>query len=281
MKTHKRIIPNRSVNFALHAHALGARGVNGLKLTLLGLVLAVSVLVPNWARAAAPAVDNANGASNVLSISAVLCGTLTSTGGLPTQVYVYWGQTDGETTFGNWGHTNNLGTKAEGPLTLEVSNLVPDRMYYYRFYATNLDGSAWAGTTTNFQTLLAAGPAPVNLRSTAHFTILAGAEITYPGSGIINGDVGASPITGAAIGIPPSQVNGTIYAVDATGEQAPNVVIDPALLTTAKGDLTIAFNDAAGRVPVPVGPFLNPGVGNIGGLTLIPGLYKFTDEAHI
>jgi hypothetical protein len=58
-------------------------------------------------------------------------------------------------------------------------------------------------------------------------------------------------------------------------------VIDAALLLTAKGDLTTAYNDAAGRTPIPSGPFLNPGVGNIGGLNLIPGLYKFTGTASI
>jgi hypothetical protein len=128
-------------------------------------------------------------------------------------------------------------------------------------------------------TLTAAGPAPVNLRSTAHFTILAGAAITTTGGGIINGDVGASPITGAAIHLTQAQVNGTIYAVDAAGPAGS--VKAPALLTTAKGDLTTAFNDAAGRTPVPTGPFLNPGAGNIGGLNLVPGLYKFTSTALI
>ena len=128
---------------------------------------------------------------------------------------------------------------------------------------------------------LAAGPAPVNLGSTAHFMILAGAAVTTTGGGTVNGDVGASPITGAAIGIPPSQVNGIIYAVDDTGTQAPNVVIAPALLTAAKGDLTLAYNDAAGRTPVPTGPFLDPNGGNIGGLNLVPGLYKFTATALI
>src|ERR1035437_8714067 len=67
------------------------------------------------------------------------------------------------------------------------------------------------------RTLLAAGPAPVDLGSAAHFTILAGATITTTGGGIINGDIGASPITGAAIHLTQAQVNGTIYAVDATG----------------------------------------------------------------
>ena len=32
---------------------------------------------------------------------------------------------------------------------------------------------------------------------------------------------------------------------------------------------------------MPSGPFLNPGAGNIGGLNLIPGLYKFTGTAMI
>ena len=129
------------------------------------------------------------------------------------------------------------------------------------------------------RTLLAAGPAPVNLGSAAHFTILAGAAVTTTGGGIVNGDVGASPITGAAIHLTQAQVNGTIYTVDAAGPAGS--VIAAALLLTAKGDLTTAINDAAGRTPAPSGPFLNPGAGNIGGLNLVPGLYKFTGTALI
>ncbi len=125
----------------------------------------------------------------------------------------------------------------------------------------------------------AAGPDPVDLRSAARFTILAGAAVTTTGGGIINGDVGASPIGGSAIHLTQAQVNGTIYAVDATGPAG--AVIDPALLLAAKGDLTTAFNAAAGRTPVPSGPFLNPGAGNLGGLNLVPGLYKFTGAALI
>ena len=127
--------------------------------------------------------------------------------------------------------------------------------------------------------LTAAGPARLDLRSTAGFTILAGAAITSTGGGTISGNVGASPITGSAIGLTCAQVTGIIYAVDASGP--PCAVIDPSRLTTAKGDLTTAYNDAAGRTPVPTGPFLNPNGGNIGGLNLVPGLYKFTGTALI
>src|ERR1035438_1024754 len=67
------------------------------------------------------------------------------------------------------------------------------------------------------RTLRAAGPAPVDLGSAAHLAILAGATITTTGGGVINGDVGASPITGAAIHLTQAQVNGIIYTVDAAG----------------------------------------------------------------
>ena len=88
-----------------------------------------------------------------------------------------------------------------------------------------------------------------------------------------------APIAGSAIGVTAAQVNGTIYEVDASGPAG--AVVAPALLTAAKGDLTTAINDAAGRSPTPSGPFLNPGAGNIGGMNLVPGLYKFTGTALI
>jgi hypothetical protein len=162
-----------------------------------------------------------------------------------------------------------------------VLSLMPNQTYYYRFFATNATGSAWATATTNFQTLASAGPLPVNLGEAAHFMILAGAAVTTTGGGVINGDVGAYPIAGSAIAIPPTQVNGIIYARDASGTQASNVVIDANLLLTAKNDLHTAWVDAAGRTPVPSGDRLNPQGGNLGGLMLAPGLYKITSVAYI
>ena len=130
-----------------------------------------------------------------------------------------------------------------------------------------------------YGTLFAAGLEPVNLGSTARFAILAGAEVTSTGSGVIHGDVGAYPIAGSGIGIPAPQVIGTIYTSSAGGPAGS--VVDPARLIAAQGDLTVAYNDAAGRTPAPTGSFLNPGGGNIGGLNLVPGLYKFTSQALI
>ena len=125
----------------------------------------------------------------------------------------------------------------------------------------------------------ALGPPPVDLRTASSFTILSGAGITTTGGGHITGNVGTYPMTGAEIHLTDPQVDGIIYSVDAAGP--PGSVIDPALLLQAKDDLTSAYNFAAGLTPVPSGPFLNPNGGNIGGLALVPGLYKFTSTALI
>jgi hypothetical protein len=123
---------------------------------------------------------------------------------------------------------------------------------------------------------------PVNLGLTANFAVLGGYAVTNVPTSAITGDVGLSPAaesfmtgfsqtdaTGYAIS---PQVTGKIYAASMAGATHD-------MLTTAKGDLTIAYNDAAGRTPVPVSTFLNPGVGNLAGLNLAAGLYKFTGDA--
>ncbi|MCX6992377.1 MAG: ice-binding family protein [Kiritimatiellaeota bacterium] len=79
--------------------------------------------------------------------------------------------------------------------------------------------------------------------------------------------------------MPAVQVHGTIYKVDSGGEIATNTVVDAfTLLATAKGDLTTAYDDAAGRTSPDV---VYAAPGNIGGLNLAPGLYKFTSTAEI
>ncbi len=120
----------------------------------------------------------------------------------------------------------------------------------------------------------------LNLRSMEDFVVLAGSTVTAIPPVSLDGNVGLSPAAGSYIvGFDGSNVNGILYVVDASGPAGS--VIDATLLTTAKGDLTTAYNDAAGRTPVPTGPFLNPNGGNIGGLNLVPGLYKFTSTCLI
>lgn len=136
----------------------------------------------------------------------------------------------------------------------------------------NLSAENFANAKTG-----ALGISGVNLGSAGKFAILSKSGITdvFPSS--IIGNVGSSPITGAAILVSCSEVTGSILAVDAAGP-LPCSIIAPAKLTMAIGDMQTAYTDAAGRTSP---DFLNLGAGSIGGLTLTPGLYKWTSAVSI
>ena len=122
------------------------------------------------------------------------------------------------------------------------------------------------------------GQTPVALGAAGPFAILTKSGITDVPSSAINGDVGASPITGAAIHLTcPEVMTGTIYSVNAAGP-LPCRVTDPTLLTTAVANMQAAYTNAAGRTNP---NFVNLGAGHIGGLTLAPGLYKWTTAVSI
>ena len=113
--------------------------------------------------------------------------------------------------------------------------------------------------------------APVSLGKAGTFAILTKTGITDVYASAITGDVGSSPITGAATLVTCTEVTGKIYSVDATGP-LPCTVTDAPFLTSAVGDMEAAYLDAAGRT---FPNFTELGTGEIGGLTLVPGLYKW------
>ncbi len=122
--------------------------------------------------------------------------------------------------------------------------------------------SAFALALLCAQHLGAATETPINLGSDSGFAILASTNVSVTGGGTITGDIGISPGTAFVPGTPPVTVNGTIYASGPIASQA-------------QADLTTAYNDAAGRTT----PALVSG--NLGGMTLAPGLYKSTSSLAI
>ena len=100
---------------------------------------------------------------------------------------------------------------------------------------------------------------PVNLGAAANFGVLAGQSVTNSGASMVNADLGVWPgntNTGAA------GVSGTTHLGDPAAQ-------------AAQGALTTAFNDAAGRA---AGSTI---AGDIGGMTLAPGVYKSTSSLEI
>lgn len=123
----------------------------------------------------------------------------------------------------------------------------------------------------------ATGLSKVALGSSKEYVILAKTAINNNPTSAISGNIGISPsaasfITGlsivAATGYATSaQITGKVYAADMA---APT----PSNLTTAISDMILAYNDASGRS----NPDYNElWTGNIGGKTVVPGLYKWTN----
>lgn len=135
----------------------------------------------------------------------------------------------------------------------------------------------WNFTTSNSSS----GLSIVNLGTAGNYVILAKTAINNNPTSAITGDVGLSPaatsyITGFALTdatgyATSSQVTGKVYAADMASPT-------PVNLTTAVENMITAYNDAAGR---PSPDFLELATGNIGGLTLEPGLYKWTSTVTI
>ena len=91
----------------------------------------------------------------------------------------------------------------------------------------------------------------------------------------ITGDVGLSPAAGTNYaGLAQAEVTGSIYSTNGTGP-AGNVN-DPALLTTAKNDLTTAYVAAAAQPPTST---FAAGDNQLGGQTLTAGVYAFGHAA--
>lgn len=116
----------------------------------------------------------------------------------------------------------------------------------------------------------------VDLGLSTNFAILAGSLISNIPTSAVTGNIGLSPAAGSSItGFGATEITGTVYTTDATGPAGS--VTSAAMLTSAKGDLTAAYNDAAGRTA----PDIVLLSGNLGGLTLTPGLYKSSGSLEI
>lgn len=117
----------------------------------------------------------------------------------------------------------------------------------------------------------------VDLGTAGNYVILAKTAINNSPTSAITGDLGLSPAAGSfitgfaktdATGYATSdQVTGKIYAADMADPT-------PSNLTTAVENMITAYDDAAGR---PNPDFFELYTGNIGGKTLTPGLYKWTN----
>ncbi|KAL8278782.1 hypothetical protein RQP46_008851 [Phenoliferia psychrophenolica] len=127
---------------------------------------------------------------------------------------------------------------------------------------------------------MSSGPGKINLGSAGQFAILSQSGISAIPSTSITGSIGVSPaaasyITGFSLIYAPgspsaksTSVMGSVYAAD-FGTPTPSY------LSTAIGDSHLAYASAqALKNP----DFINLGAGGVGGLILVPGLYKWSTD---
>ncbi len=133
-----------------------------------------------------------------------------------------------------------------------------------------------AGQSGHVSLKASKGPLPVGLGLADDFVILSKSGITDVPSSAITGDIGSSPITGAAIGVTCAEVTGNIYTVDAAGPACK--IQDANKLSVAVGDMQTAYTDAGSRT---LPDFTELGAGDISGMTLVPGLYKWSSSLGI
>ncbi len=129
------------------------------------------------------------------------------------------------------------------------------------------------------------GPGIVDLGTAANYAILTKTGISTTGVTSITGDIGASPITATAI-----TGFGLIMDASNTFSTSPGIVIGrvyaanyaaptPANISTSISNMETAFTTANGLVtPAPV---VELGSGNISGMNLAPGLYKWSTNVLI
>ncbi len=118
---------------------------------------------------------------------------------------------------------------------------------------------------------------PVFLGQAAQFRILSKAGISTTGTTFINGNIGVSPIdstamTGFGLVMDPSNLFSTSSLISGHAFAPDYAPRTGRFLTAAVGAMETAYTDAAGRT---LPDFTELGAGNIGGMTLAPGLYKW------
>jgi hypothetical protein len=174
-------------------------------------------------------------------------------------------------TFSTTGEIVTVGT------TTQISGTTTNNFSSPVTYTVTANNSTTATYIVTVAVATALGPAPVDLGTAGNYVILAKTGVSTSGTTAVTGDIGLSPaaatyITGFSLiadstnvfSTSPGLVTGQIFAAD-------YAVPTPANLTTAVSDMETAFTDAAGRAP----DVTELGAGDISGMTLAPGTYKW------
>ncbi|MCU0748728.1 MAG: lamin tail domain-containing protein [Akkermansiaceae bacterium] len=104
-------------------------------------------------------------ATQIQPTSAQLAATVTSTGGEPPAVTIYYGPSDGGTNPSAWASSLALGVSS-GNASNIARGLVQGTPYFFRAFAQNTGGGVWSPNSGTFSTLTVTVPEIVNQAAT-------------------------------------------------------------------------------------------------------------------
>jgi len=161
---------------------------------------------------------------------------------------------------------------------------LPAGIYRIDVTAFTVNGLRAGSTTNTIHVVYNPQQAPVNLGTAGNYAILAESGINSGANASVTGNIGISPNTSSSIlgliltmdgtgtfstSVP--LVTGKIYAANYSGTTA-------SILTIAVNDMIKAYGDTASRI---IPDSVNTGAGELGGKTIIPGIYKWNSAVSI
>ena len=99
-----------------------------------------------------PAANVLGGATGISTTEATANISVTSTGGAPTEAWVFWGESDGttykpsENPGSDWDHGRDVGPVGVEDVTGVMTGLTANTLYYFRTYVSNTYTEAWSAT---------------------------------------------------------------------------------------------------------------------------------------
>ncbi len=191
------------------------------------------------------------------------------------------GSDDSSAADTNVADTNVADTNLADSKSSETGDASPGDTKVTDIGSSDSSADVAVGDTALADTAVRRGPAPVLLGSAGNYVILAQSAISTVPASAITGNLGISPAAASFVtGFSMTRVGTYWTSIQVTGQifAADNDAPTPSLLTTAITNMTTAYTDAAGR---PTPDALNLSGGALGGLTLTPGLYKWTSSVGI
>ena len=180
---------------------------------------------------AGPLVDNAGGAVALSPSSERLRGTVLA-GSPDPNVWIYWGTSDGGSDKTAWARTPiSLGATPAGGFAFDQGGLLANTQYWYRCYASNVNGEAWAMASSNVATL-----APV-------------LTLTPSAAGILEGTRGTTATVTYAVSL--SATSAVDVSVNYATSNGTAMAADNDYISTG-GTLTIPAGSVTGQIAVQV-----------------------------